>query len=53
MSKVIAKINLNWGMLDPNNCTITGAHLPDEWKKSYYVTGMPIGYYLHFTYKED
>lgn len=53
MSKVIAKVDLNWGMLDPNNCTITGAHLPDEWKKSYYVTGMPIGYYLHFTYKED
>ena len=53
MSKVIAKVDLNWELLNPENCTITGTFLPDEWKKSYYVTGMPIGYYFNFTYKED
>ena len=53
MSKTIAKVNLNWDHLNPKNCTITGEFLPDEWKKSYYVTGMSIGYYLHFTYTEE
>ncbi len=53
MSKVIAKINNGWNALDPDNCTISSAYLPDSWRKGYYITGMPIGYYLNFTYKED
>jgi len=52
MSKVIAKVDLNWDHTNSKNCSISSTYLPDKWRKSYYITGMPVGYYLKFVYKE-
>ena len=53
MSKVIAKISLNWKINDPDRTSLNTSFLPKTWAKSYYMTGMPAGYFLQFTYLED
>ena len=53
MSKVIAKISLSWKINDPDCTSLNTSFLPKAWAKSYYMTGMPAGYFLQFTYLED
>ena len=53
MSKVIAKVNFNWKINDPECTSLNTSFLPLAWCKSYYITGMPVGYFLEFTFLED
>ena len=47
MSKVIAKISLNWKINDPDCTSLNTSFLPKAWHKSYYITGMPAGYFYN------
>ena len=53
MSKVIAKVNYSWNIQDPDITNISSSYLHEIWRKNYYITLNPKGYYLQFTYLED